>query len=265
MNVQVNNVWPSTLPLPHIDYSGGPTMGALVSDRTHGRLARRRRFYPAYQNFQVQFVLTPFQHDIFRAFHLDDLGNGTSTFALELRYPKNSAVTNWQVRFLGEIRSTYNDGSWMVDATICLLHPVVIIEPRDAVPTEPESGDPVQGGDDQIYYPGEWSCGAGIPSTFFSSYVWSLPEDVDPNEGIIAEYRAHARAIFISERDENLEGLTIHIYSEIFWDFYPTPIYAKSGLYKAQIGNTDHNDPEGDFYILVSNGHWKLTQHFCFS
>ena len=109
MNITVNNTWPD-ISLPFIDYTGTPHGSTLVSDTSFGRIARRNRFRPVYQVLSIRIKLNTTDHDTFRSFYIDDLGNGTATFALELRFPKNTALANWQVRFLNALRETYDDG-----------------------------------------------------------------------------------------------------------------------------------------------------------
>lgn len=264
MNVAVNNTWPD-LPLPLIDYSGMPQGSGLVSDSTYGKQYRRNRHRIPYQQLFLKWVFDPFQYPAFQSFYIDDLGNGTATFALELRYPKNSSLTTWQVRFLGDINKTYNDGKWTVTGVVCLLQPVIIVEPRDPTVTEAESGEEVVGEEDQIGLELGFGCSEGFQSSVSSNYVWSLPSGVDPNEGIIAEYREHAKILFANEREAMLDGVAVLNSSNVFWDFVSTPITNKSGFNKAASGNTDPNDPEGDHTITISSGYWVLTMYYCFS
>lgn len=269
MDLTVTNVWPVLLPLPALEYTGAPSVTNLHSDPLFAKLARRRRFRPAYQVLQLKWVFGPAEYLEFTEFYITDLYNGTASFAIELLYPKNSNLTNWQVRFLGRYDASYNDGKWQVNAAVCLLQPITIVEPRDTIALESGVSGLGSGASEEGYIQIEYegiSCDTGIPSSFSSSYVWApfFPEDIDPNDAISAEYRSYYRQLFINERDINLEGLTIHNYGPIYWHFVSTSSTKFQALNKVSIGNVDPEDPEGQWSVLFSS-YWTLQQDFCFS
>ena len=130
LNAIVN--WPTYLPLPYVDASGEPLHATLASSLEHARIQRRQRHTAVVVSLSVRWVLGLQEYDNFKDFFATDLGNGAAKFVLELRYPKNSVLTEWRVQFMGGYTSTYEDHNWGVEAVLN-LHEVV-----EAVVPEPE-------------------------------------------------------------------------------------------------------------------------------
>lgn len=120
----VTTSWPSTLPLPFIDYSGAPRHATLMTNAESPRYTRRSRFERSYNTIAISFIFNQSQYDAFEAFIEDDLANGAAQFIIELRFPLNSALTEWAVRFEEGWESNYNDGVWTVTAILELVNPV---------------------------------------------------------------------------------------------------------------------------------------------
>lgn len=116
--------WPSTLPLPFIDYSGAPRHATLMTNAESPAYVRRSRFERSYNTLSVSFIFNESQYEAFESFVTDTLANGASQFILELRYPLNSALTEWAVRFEEGWESNFNDGVWTITAILELVNPV---------------------------------------------------------------------------------------------------------------------------------------------
>ena len=128
MNVTVDISWPSTLPLPYIDYNGTPRNSTTVGPIEDGNhVQRRSRSRKAYFSITMQWVLKPSELEAFQTFFDTTLGNGTAAFSIELRFPKNSELTEWMVRFDGDgYQTQYQDGLWQVSADLDLITPIVL-------------------------------------------------------------------------------------------------------------------------------------------
>lgn len=124
MNLTVDLTWPEDLPLPDINFSGVPRNSTLVSPAENASIARRSRFERSYSVLTVGWTFTVAQNAIFKAFFLDDLGNGSAQFKIELRHPLQSALTWWEVRFAEGYQETYDDGFWTVQASLELTNPI---------------------------------------------------------------------------------------------------------------------------------------------
>lgn len=124
MTLVLEVVWPETLPLPYIDFRGNPHYSTLVSPPKLMAAIRRSRHERSYNTLTVTWVLTGSQYAAFKAFHKTDLGNGAAHFKLELKYPKDTELTAWEVSFSGGFAATYNDGLWQVEAVLHLVNPV---------------------------------------------------------------------------------------------------------------------------------------------
>lgn len=124
MSLVVTNAWPETLPLPSLDYQGTNTAPTLIS--APGKMAnlRRSRFEKNYPTLQVEWVLNDDQLVIFKSFFKEDLGNGIAHFSIELRYPKNSDLDEWSVRFVGGYQTIHEEGLWRVQASLLVINPV---------------------------------------------------------------------------------------------------------------------------------------------
>ncbi len=124
MNLELDVSWPATLPLPKIDFSGVLRNSTLASPPESAAIARRSRFQRVYSTLSVAWVLTPAQNAIFSDFFLNDLGNGTAQFQIELLYPSNSVLTWWAARFGAGYQASYDDGFWTIQASLELVNPV---------------------------------------------------------------------------------------------------------------------------------------------
>ncbi|QDP54893.1 MAG: hypothetical protein Unbinned3891contig1000_91 [Prokaryotic dsDNA virus sp.] len=115
---------PSTIPLPFLDYNGSFRDGTLRSSDKFGAVHRRSRFVKNYREIQLQWRLGVAQWDAFEYFYRTTLGNGSASFKIELRYPKNSELTEWVLKLMGSISSQYVDGIRFVSATGYLMEKV---------------------------------------------------------------------------------------------------------------------------------------------
>lgn len=123
--------WPDSIPLPFIDASAEPRNVVIASPPdTSGFIQRRLRFknYPTGMSISWS-GLEPEQYKAFKAFYLNTLNNGASLFLIDLRYPKSSELTQWAVRFIDRYSADYQDGLWMVSATIDLIHQIGTLTP----------------------------------------------------------------------------------------------------------------------------------------
>lgn len=148
MNRAIDIAWPSTLPLPSIDYTGQPIYPLLISPiQGTIHIERRSRFTTSYTDLSVTWMLSETEHDAFETFFSTTLGNGTAQFQIELKFPTQSALVQWAVRFLGEFTATHLDGFWQVQAAMRLVIPIVIdieellLTTEDEEPIMTEEGD----------------------------------------------------------------------------------------------------------------------------
>lgn len=136
MRITVTNEFPASdkcgCPLPYIDYTGKPQNTTLNSDLNSGRIYRRARFLSqVYKTLQVKWVLSAAQYDVFQEFY-SGLGNGISRFSLDLRFPKHSELTEWEVQLVGPYSADFQDGLWIISASLNLIQPMTIAEPAEA-------------------------------------------------------------------------------------------------------------------------------------
>lgn len=121
------NEWPASLPLPYCDFGGGPRNATIVGAVENGHLARRSRFQKAYTNLEVDWRLrNRTLVAAFETFYETTLGMGVGRFTMDLRYPKNSDLTNWVVQFAGDYRIDHGDGVHFINATLDLLRPTAL-------------------------------------------------------------------------------------------------------------------------------------------
>lgn len=269
MDVPVTISWPPQFPLPHVDFTGGPLNTNLTGGQEMGITLRRRRFTATYQQLQVRWVMTPLTYRTFNAWFVTTLKNGAASFAIELRYPKESELTQWQVRFFSSIRATYADALWMVEATLFLLRRVTINEP--IAPIDPAEGEesvaPDDDEDDNIfpiapnYDP--TPCPDGVIFTVSSAYVWGWHGDVDPNANLAPEWREAYKTLFFNEKFIAIGGITVLSETQPYWQYISTSAQNKSALNKVATGNLDPEDPEGDHNTLFSE-YWYLAQDVCY-
>lgn len=129
MTITVDIVWPETLPLPFLDYSGTPQNASISSDAESPRAYRRSRFFTAYEGIDVEWRLDSTQLAAFETFFYDTLGNGAASFQTDLLYPQNDAVESWIVRFVGGYSCDLSDGPSVVRSKFQLLRSTEISEP----------------------------------------------------------------------------------------------------------------------------------------
>jgi len=127
-------LWPSDLPLPYVDAQGQPQHATLAGGVQQMRIQRRNRFRSHTVSFSVRWVLSIAEYDSFKAFYRDELYNGIAQFSLSVRYPYNSGLTEWRVRFLGNYAGVYQEGVWAVEATLELLSQVPQVEQAIELP-----------------------------------------------------------------------------------------------------------------------------------
>lgn len=121
------------LPLPFIDYSGGPINSTVQSSLDMGVISRRSRSQAAFGSINASWVFNPEEVDGFEAFFIDVLGNGAASFQIDLKFPKNSELTRWVVRFVGGYRSQPMDDVWRVEAQLYLIWPADVLDPETAL------------------------------------------------------------------------------------------------------------------------------------
>lgn len=114
--------WPATIPLPFVDYVGEPRNATLVSQQLRGGDEERRsRFTASFVQVNAVWVLNETELAAFRTFFTTTLCNGACAFAIELRYPKNSVLEEWAVRFLGDVAFDNDTNMWQVSAVLDLI------------------------------------------------------------------------------------------------------------------------------------------------
>jgi len=111
----------TALPLPYVDYAGSNRNATITSTIEGGPYLRRSRFDKYYIPLLVSWRLNEAELAALRRFFETALGNGSAAFALELRYPKNTELTTWKVRFVGGYSCEFLDGLWAVSARLDLL------------------------------------------------------------------------------------------------------------------------------------------------
>lgn len=136
MELALETVWPD-LPLPKVDYTGAPRNSTLVSKKSEAYITRRSRFERSYSILSVSWCFTTEQLVVFEAFFAGELDNGIAQFKIELRFPENSALKEWAVRFDEGYTTTYEEGVWSVQATLDLISPVTF---GPVIPGPPMTG-----------------------------------------------------------------------------------------------------------------------------
>lgn len=124
----VDIYWPSTIPLPSIDYAGAPRNASITSPVESPRIFYRSRFFTSYSSIGVRWSLSTDELTAFRSFYLEELGNGIACFAMDLRFPLNSELRTWLVRFEGGYRITFSDGIAFVTAQLSLVREMEIAD-----------------------------------------------------------------------------------------------------------------------------------------
>lgn len=132
MQITADITWPedtgSHLPLPYCEFSGVPRNASIVSEKESPRISRRSRFQRQFSSISVRWVLTEAELADFETFYDETLGNGVACFSIDLRYPRNSELTPWLVRFDGGYQITKSDGLPVVEATLNLINPMTVAD-----------------------------------------------------------------------------------------------------------------------------------------
>lgn len=112
----------SSLPLPVINYGANILSAVDITDSLLGKTNAAERYPNEYPQLDVIWSLSASQMDTFESFWNGELDNGSAVFVLDLRYPKNSAVTQWTVQFVSEYQFRMQaPGRYSVGATIQLI------------------------------------------------------------------------------------------------------------------------------------------------
>lgn len=131
MQITADISWPdgsSPLPLPFFEFSGSCKNASIASEKESPRIDRRSRFQTSYASLAVRWVFTEEELAEFESFYENTLGNGVSCFSIDLRFPKNSELTSWLVRFDGGYQITKSDGPPIVEATLFLVSPMTVAD-----------------------------------------------------------------------------------------------------------------------------------------
>jgi hypothetical protein len=126
--ITINVDWPITLPLPYVDYEGSPSNTTLVGDVKNGNIQRRSRYHRSYIHVSLIWVFSFSQFEEFKTYFQTTLERGVSQFKISLRYPQNSELTEWAVRFIGGYEAAYLDGAWSIKANVDLVNLVALAE-----------------------------------------------------------------------------------------------------------------------------------------
>lgn len=123
MIIPIEESWPeSDIPLPFVDFNGIFRNATIAtSDDQIVLIEKRSRLKTSYDQIYVNWVLTRSQYAAFQHFFLDDLGNGVAKFTIPLRYPKNTELRTWIVRFVAGYQPNEQDGVWTVFANLDLI------------------------------------------------------------------------------------------------------------------------------------------------
>jgi hypothetical protein len=122
----IDETWPATLPLPVVDFSGTPRNTTMVSPMENGNILRRSRYLKSYTSIDISLVLDPDEYAAFQTFFETTTDLGCALFKVELRYPQNTALTEWACRFLGGYEASYQEGLWSVTAAFDLINETVL-------------------------------------------------------------------------------------------------------------------------------------------
>lgn len=90
----------SGLPLPRLGYAGEVNASVDVTPGLLGRTFARERGKREYPVINVVWELSASEMETFESFWNGELDNGAAVFILNLRYPKNTALTQWAVQFI---------------------------------------------------------------------------------------------------------------------------------------------------------------------
>lgn len=118
--------WPDSIPTPILDFTGAPQHAILASPANNARIQRRLRFSGTPASISVSWALTIGQYLDFKDFFISELETGANLFSIDLRYPKNSAVTTWVVRFSGGYSASYDEHNWIIQSSLFLVRPLLV-------------------------------------------------------------------------------------------------------------------------------------------
>lgn len=123
MRRPVDEYFPDNLvPLPLLDYAGVNRNTTAIGPAENLASARRARYTPVFDTVQVKWTLTNEEYTDFRDFVENNLGCAAAAFNIELRYPKNSDVDWWIVKFTGgQYSVVYSDDMWLVSGSLDLI------------------------------------------------------------------------------------------------------------------------------------------------
>lgn len=129
MDIPISNSWPETLPLPFLNYEGESRNATLFSTIESVTPERRSIRSKAFDSIIVQWHLSTVQYAAFRTFFVSSLNIGTSQFSIDLRYPKNSELAAWIVRFVGGFNAQWINGKFVISAKLDLFNTLAVEEP----------------------------------------------------------------------------------------------------------------------------------------
>jgi hypothetical protein len=265
--VPISIAWPSSLPVPHIDYTATAGVGTVNSDQDSLFIARRRRNSTTFPALSVKFVFTPVEYAQFRSFLRYDLFNSAAMFGIDLLWPKTSAVTSWICKFRRGMTTNFENGIWTVEAVLLLYQRVEIPDPDsgpvdDLEVVDDDDGDIVTGDDPTVTPPGS----GGVIGEITSDYYWFLGSGTDPNtiSSIIGEPALSTyKALFANEKLVHLPFVfgTITDWGNMYWYFHAESAPNKSAHHKVNFPSTDPTSTDGDVSVFASGG-WVLSQFY---
>jgi hypothetical protein len=119
--------WPETLPLPHLDFAGSSRNATLQSpEEFQARIYRRQQRTATYLPCRLVWNFDAWEFHTFEQFAGEVLYNCAHPFNIQLRYPKNSVLSGWVVRFISGYETDVIDRMWTVTAEIVLMRPIYI-------------------------------------------------------------------------------------------------------------------------------------------
>jgi len=127
MIIPIANVWPVSVPLPLVGFGGKVAVPSLYSPKNSPLFDRRKRFKNNYSAMALNWNFSDEEFSAFESFFAHDLGNGTSRFSIELRFPDPNNLTSWVARFSNGYSATRSQGRCAVQASVDLDRPVVLL------------------------------------------------------------------------------------------------------------------------------------------
>lgn len=115
------------LPLPSFDFSVNHSSGVVKSTMDTGRVRQRRRYTADRETCKVRFDFDNTEYAVFRGVWSHSLGGGADWFTMRLPIGDGNALTETQVRFLGEFSVKHLAHlNWQVSAEIEIQSPFAI-------------------------------------------------------------------------------------------------------------------------------------------